>query len=148
MSIIINHYGKVKSGEVVLLSPRLYLQNLLELEGKDIVIQVKERHKAASISQHGYYRGGILVSCYQSEMFSWAANKDEIHDIYFAPKFLSYVKVIEMNGSIKEVKVIKSLQDVSKSEMKEFITKVLAECNELGIEIPLPESYYNKYYQK
>lgn len=145
MNLIINHYGRIKSGKLIFSIPDLYSQQLLELEGCDVVVNIKKRHKKPSNNQYGYYRGAILVACHQSEEFSWCDKKDDIHDIYFAPKFLSYV-VKGKRG--QEVTLVRSLADITDEEMSDFITRVLADCDQMGIQIPSPESFYNKYYQK
>lgn len=147
MKLEVKHYGRIKAGKIIWSIPDLYNQQLLELEGCDIVMTMKKRHEKPSLSQYGYYRGAILIACYQSEIFSSADNKDQIHDDYFSPKFLSYKKMVDFGGQQREVVRYMSLADLSKDEMSEFIQKVLAECNELGIEILPPELFYNKYYK-
>ncbi len=145
MNLIINHYGRIKAGKLIFDIPDLYNHQLLELEGCDVVVNIKKRFKKPSISQYNFYRGGILLACYQSEEFSWCDNKDVIHDTYFAPKFLSYT-VKGKDG--KEIKLVRSLADINNEEMTEFISRVLADCTEMGIIVPSPEQFYNKYYQK
>lgn len=150
MKVQIRHYGRIKNGKLIFDIPDLYSQQILELEGCDIVMQIKKKHEKASLSQYGYYRGCILPLCYESEAFKGMNNKDEIHDYYFATKYLSYKKLIELPGKKPyESTSVRSLADVSKEEMTEFMSRVIADCEvELNIRIPLPELFYNKYYQK
>lgn len=145
MKLIINHYARIRNGKLIFSIPSLYSDQLLELEGCDVVVNIKKRHQKPSLSQYGFYRGGILVACYESEEFSSLDNKDLIHDTYFALKFLSYV-VKGKDG--KEVRLTRSLADITNEEMTLFITQVLADCAEMNIEVPSPEMYYNKFYQK
>jgi hypothetical protein len=148
MKLEIRHYGRVRGGKAIWDIPELYAQQLLSLEGKNIVAIYKELHQKPTMSQYGYYRGAILVACYQSEYFSYMAKKDDIHDEYFAPKFLSYVKLVGPPGNQKEMTFTRSLADLSKDEMKDFMEKVIGDCAENGISIPASEEFYNKYYQK
>lgn len=148
MNIEVRHYGRVRSGEIVWEIPELYRQQLIDLEGKDIVMVIKKKHEKFSLSQMGYYRGAILIACHKSNMFQSYDTKDSIHDEYFAPKFLSYVKVKEINGKMVELPCMRHLSDLNKEEMSEFIERVLADAAINGIEVLPPEMFYNKYYQK
>jgi len=148
MKLVVKHYGRIKAGKVIFDLPDLYRQQVLELEGQNVVMEIKKRHEKPTLSQYAYYRGGILIACYQSEMFSHFDNKDDIHEDYFAPKFLSYKKIVEVNGDKYEVVRIRSLAELSKEEMKEFIERVLADAAINSINVLPPESFYNKYYQK
>jgi len=148
VKLIIRHHGRIREGKLIWEIPDLYRQNILELEGQDITMEIRKRHRKASNSQYGYYRGAILMSCYQSEMFITLDSKDSIHDLYFAPKFLSFVTLTEIGGIKREVPRVRSLADLTNDEMSVFIEKVLAECKELNIIIPPPENFYAKYYEK
>ena len=81
-------------------------------------------------------------------MFNSLDSKDSVHDEYFAPKFLNYTKMVTIGGVSREEIKVRSLADLNKDEMTEFINRVLAECSELGITIPDPTEYYQKYYQR
>jgi hypothetical protein len=145
----IRHYGVIKNRKLVLHEPELYNKVVESLEGKEFCLTIKKRHKPISPNKHAYYRGGILGVLYQTEMFHHLDNKDQIHDLYFAPKFLPYVKPVVINGKTKEMVGIRSLADLSDSEMGEFIERVIADCEmELGTAIMSPETYYSKYYNK
>lgn len=146
MNLQIRHYGRIKNGKLIFDIPSLYDDQLRELEGQNVVMHLKKRHEKPSVSQYGYYRGAILVACYESDMFMHYDNKDQIHELYFAPKFLSYV--VLQPSTNKEIPKTRSLADLTKEEMSVFMERVLADCAENGIEVPLPELFYNKYYQK
>ncbi len=148
MKTEIRHYGRIKEGKFIWDIPDLYRQNILELEGQEITMVVKKRHQKPTKSQYGYYRGAILMACFESEMFSTMSTKDEIHDLYFAPKFLSYVTLAEIGGKKVEVTRVRSLADLDKDEMNLFMQQVLEECLELEIKVLPSEMFYNKYYQK
>lgn len=148
MKISINHYGIVKDGRKIYHNQSLYDDQLRQLEGKPFVEVIKEVHKKPSHSQYGYYRGGILIACHQSEEFSHYDKKDDIHDEYFAPKYLSYTKLIDIDGNKYEITMIRSLADLSQDEMSLFMTKVLADCDQKGIVVLSPADYYSKFYNK
>jgi len=145
----IRHYGLIKNRRLIFNEPELYNKVVESLEGKEFCLTLKKRHKQISQNKHAYYRGGILGVLYQTEMFSHLDNKDQIHDLYFAPKFLRYVKTITVNGQTKEHSAVRSLADLSDEEMGTFIERVIADCeSELGVAISDPETYYSKYYNK
>lgn len=148
MKLTIRHYGRVKNGHKEYYNVDLYRSQLQALEGREFIEEIKERHIKPSNDQHGYYRGGILITCHKSEMFSHFDRKDDIHDDYFAPKFLGYVKIVTVGGKTQEQFKIRSLADLDKEEMTEFISRVLADAAENGIGVPGPEEYYTKYYQR
>lgn len=148
MKLTIKHYGRVVEGRVEYYNYHLYKDQISALNGKEFVMEFKEKHIKPSTDQHGYYRGGILITCHKTEMFSHCDKKDDIHDDYFAPKFLGYVKVVTIGGKASEQFKVRSLSDLDKEEMTEFISRVIADCEMNGIKIPSPEEYYNKYYQR
>lgn len=128
--------------------PELYEKQIQSLEGRRFVEIISEVKQKPTQSQFGYYRGGILPTCYQSEMFSHLDNKDKIHELYFAKKFLTHVELLVLPNEKYEVQITRSLADLSDKEMSEFIERVLAECANLGIEVLPSEMYYNKIYNK
>jgi len=145
----IRHHGFIKNRKLIFQEPELYNKAVEALEGKEFTLTLKRKHKQVSQNKYAYYFGGILAVLYQTEMFSHLDNKDQIHELYFAPKFLSYTKIIEINGVKQEKKGTRSLADLSDEEMGAFIERVIADCEtELNIEIYPPETYYSKYYQK
>src|SRR5688572_22259529 len=125
MKLQINHYGHVEAGKLKLAIPDLYRQQLAELEGQEVVMVIKKKHKKPTNSQYGYYRGAILGTCFKTEHFNGLDKKDDIHDLYFAPKFLSYKQVVLMGGRKKGVIRVRSLADLTDEEMSEFISRCL-----------------------
>jgi hypothetical protein len=147
MDIRLQHHGKIENGRITFYNPELYSQHLTELEGKEIVFIMKEKHKKPSNNQYSYYRGIILLCCYQSEMFSHFDNKDDIHSNYFAQKYLSYITKVQLKNEYYEIKKVKSLADITEKEMSVFIEKVLMDCAENGIIILSPEESFNNRYK-
>lgn len=147
MKLHIRHSGRIIHGKKIYDNPFLYKSQLQALEGKNFVEIIEEKHYKPSKDAHGYYRGGILGTCIQTEYFSHFANEDAIHDDFFAPMFLSYtVQVVTPNKSYIQQKV-RSTADLTKKEYSEFIDKVLNWCGLENIEIGTTEQYHSRYYK-
>ncbi len=136
---ILKHYGQVSNGMVKFYQVDLYKANLKELEGQEIEVTIKKRHKQRSDDQAGFYRGGICRVCIQYEMFSHMEVED-VHE-FFANKFLSYNKHLQVGQETFLLKKTISTTSLSKEEMKEYIDKCIHWCAEHGIEIKDPEQY-------
>jgi len=149
----IKHYGKIVKGVLRPLNYDLWYQQLALLEGRDYELIIKERHRKPTSDQHGYYRGAVLGSCYQSEMFSYFDKPDDIHNDYFAPKFLSYTVMVKIvnpkTGEItqREQVKVRSMSDLDKKEVSEFIEKCIADAAINGITILSPEDYYTDQFK-
>jgi hypothetical protein len=148
MKVQVRHFAKVDDKcRVQYLNSTLWNQQLVQLRGKDVEILIKERTKAPSIDQRNYYRGAVLGTCFESEMFSAFDNPDQIHKEYFAPKFLSYTKIVTVGNQSKEQEFIHSMADLDRKETSDFIERVIADCAMNGITILTSEEYYMKNYQ-
>lgn len=149
MSVEIKHIGQIdENGKKIYYNPELYRNQIDLLRGQEFIEIIKKKHQKVTQSQHGYYRGVILPICHKTNRFLHFDKKDDIHDDYFAPKLLSEIRVVEVDGKVNEFLKIKSVADLNKEEMTEFIERVLADLSENGITIPSPEESYNKYFQK
>lgn len=147
MAVQIKHFGKIVNGKRVYSNLSLHHQQLLQLEGKEFEEVIKERTKKVTLDQFGFYYGGILPTCHQSEMFSHYDKSEDIHEDYFADKFLSYKKLITLpDGTIHTKTKYHSLTSLNRKEMSEFIEKVLIDCEMNGILVLSPEQYLNKTY--
>jgi hypothetical protein len=117
-------------------------------DGTEFEEIIKKRSNKTTMSQHAYYRGVILEACYQSEMGSQFDKADDIHEDYFAPKFLSYKKLVtDPRGVKSEITKYISMAEMSIEETSEFIEKVIADCAMNGIYFRSPEEYYNSLYK-
>ncbi len=147
MALLIKHFGKIVKGRKVYNNPELYANQLAQLEGMEFEEIIKKRTRKTTLSQFAFYYGAILPTCYQCEIFSAFDKSDDV-GIYFEDKFLSYTIPIHLpNGGIKTITKTKSLTGLNIDETSEFITKVLAECDSLGITVLSPEEYFNRYYK-
>jgi hypothetical protein len=120
------------------------------LEGQEFEEITRKKTHSTTLNQNAYYRGVILNACYQSEMGSNYDKPDDIHDEYFAPRFLSYKKMIRNpDGTQREIEQVQSMSEMTTEETSAFIEKVLAVCaQEWGIHVAGPEDYYSKLYSK
>lgn len=147
MKVLVKHFGHVKGGQTIFLNQRLYKSQLDGLEGCEFELTIKKRTRKPTVDQGAYYRGGILGTCHDSEMFSHFENADMIHDEYFSPLFLSYKKLVTVGSKTLEITNIRSMADLDREETSKFIERVIAHCeSELGIHILTPEEYYSKHY--
>lgn len=146
MRIEIRHFGKIENGRKVYYNPELYSQQIAELNGKEFVETIKERHRPPSTNQHNYYRGAILPTCHKSEHFIYYDKTEDIHEDYFAEKFLTYKKEIKMDNERYLITKKKSTSELNQAEMAIFIERVIVHCAELGIDILSPDEYINKHY--
>lgn len=148
-SITIKHFGKITlSGKICFYDTEMWENQKTSLAGKDFELIIKERHRRPSLSQFGYYFGGILKTCLQDEKFSHYTKVEEIHEEIFRPMFLAYqVRVVVGNKKWDKV-CVKSLTELSKEETSQFIENVLNFCASEGIEILPAEQYTDKYYRE
>lgn len=144
MSIVIKHYGRIVNGVKQYYNPALYKETITSLEGKEFEEVIKQKHKRVSEDAHGYYRGGVLGTALEFEMFGgWT--KDDLHD-FFAKMFLSYKKslILKYDDGTECVETIKKTQSTSglnSKEMTEFVDKVIQWLAEQGIVVLPPEQY-------
>lgn len=148
MKANVKHFGYVKGLRTFFNNPDLWKQQLFILEGKNFEIVIKERKRPPSPNQHAYYRFAVLHACFESEDFKHMDNPDQIHEDYFAPKFLSFIKIVTVGDKSVELKKVKSMGDMSKGEVSDFMDRVLADCAMMGIIVLSPHEYELKTYGK
>lgn len=143
-------YGKIINGRKVYHVPALVNAQIAQLgEGTEFEEILQKRKHKTTLSQHAFYRGVILEACYASEMFSGCDKADDIHDDYFAPKFLSYKKMVTLpDGKQQEITKYISMADMSMEETAAFIEKVIADCAMNGIFFRSPEEYHHNIFSK
>lgn len=142
--LTIKHLGIVREGQRIYYNNDLHKKQMALLEGKEFEETTKEKRISVSADTHGYYRGGIIGTCLESNKFAgWDEN--EIHD-HFASMFLRKTFIKELNGREYTVQKILSTGDLDQKEMNDFIEKVVFWLTEKDIEI-LPSDNYqlNKY---
>ncbi len=144
MEPAIKFFGRIVQGQLRYYKPTERAQYIASMEGIEFEEIIQPKHVPVSEDQYGYYFGGIIGTCLQTETFGgW--HKNEI-DEYFCSKYLSYTKVIIVNGMPKQQTITPSKTRISRKKMAEFIDYVLNELATMGIFPPAPEEFItNKY---
>lgn len=149
MNVTIRHFGRcLDNGNIVFYNKEIWDEQRSVLAGKEIELVIKERHKRPSVSQFGYYWGGILKTCLQHESFSHYTTVEELHKEVMAPMFLSYQIRIVVGKKKWDKTMVKSLTELNKRETSEFIDNVLNFVAQEGVLILPPEQYTDKYYRE
>lgn len=149
MNVTIRHFGRVlPNGNISFYNVELWQEQRESLAGKEFELTLKERHKRPSVSQFGYYWGGILKTCLQHESFSHYTTVEELHKEVMAPMFLSYQIRIVVGKKKWDKTMVKSLTELNKRETSEFIDNVLNFVAQEGVLILPPEQYTDKYYRE
>lgn len=141
----LKHRFVIKHGGRYYLQPMKLHQRLMELEGKSGYDIIEEDFDPTTKDQFAYYYGGIIKAvCMQTEMF--AGNEETEIDDHFRDLFLTYRKMISINGKHREVVKQDHLSSLGKKKMAEYITKVIAWLGNEGIECPEPNEFIIKKY--
>jgi len=149
MNVQIRHFGRVlPNGNISFYNVELWQEQRESLAGKEFELTIKERHKRPSVSQFGYYWGGILKTCLQHESFSHYTTVEELHKEVMAPMFLSYQIRIVVGKKKWDKTMVKSLTELNKRETSVFIDNVLNFVAQEGVIVLPPEQYTDKYYRE
>ena len=125
--------GELKGGKVVPKNPR-YVRGSLQLYNDcDIRVIVERRKRNKSRKQLGYLFGVVYP-----EISQHTGHTITELDALMKHKFLKQ-KVLWRGN---ELLVTNSKALLTSNELAEFITEVIREANDLGIEIPLPDKAY------
>lgn len=140
----IKHFGKVVNGKRIYHNTDLHNEYVSDMEGQEFEEVIKVRSKRVSTDAHGYYRGGILGECMNYEMFrGWT--RSELHDLHFAPMFLTYIGMIKYIAGeetvYREEKKIRSTSSLNSKEMFEFCERCIQWLAEHGIVVHTPQEY-------
>jgi len=142
----IKHHGRLMNGRLNFHNKPLWYQQIMALEGKEFELIIKERHRKVTNDQYRYYYGAILGTCFDTELFSAFDKSADIH-VYFEDKFLSYKHMMIIGDVKKEIVKYKSLTELDKKEMSEFIERVLMHLrNDLNIIVLSPDEYMIENY--
>jgi len=143
---LIKHYGRIINGRKDYYNKALYYQQIALLEGKEFEEVIKIRHKKVTNDQYAYYFGGILTTCFESELFHAFSKAADVHT-YFEYKFLSYDVMMEVGDNKQVITKYKGLSELNKQEMSTFMERVIHHCREdLKINILTPEEYLTENY--
>ena len=112
---------------------------MIALNGKEFEETLSEKVEENSLDQYAYWYGGIIDTCLQTEMFGgW--DKDEV-DSYFCDLFLSYKKVMIIDGEAKEITIKQGKTDVGKKRFTKLIEEVITWLAKNDIIIKPSEEY-------
>ena len=141
--------GTVKNHRVIFDYPSLWESRLSQLEGSRVQLTLDAEEKPKSISQLGYYYGGIIeATCLASTVFEgWT--KDEVHE-HLVSKLRSYAKeLIYPDGHREIVICTEEIHNYDKESMTRYIDDVLRYLSVQHGLVPLnPEDYkYEKYHK-
>ena len=122
--------GRVKNGQVQI--QRFFKKDIAKLEGKEI--EIKDISSSKTLQQLRYLWGVVYKIISDHTGFT----PEEVSEIY-KEKFLSYPK--EHKGKIYEF--TKGLSELTKTEMMEFMDKVIRDATlEHELIIPDPDIAY------
>lgn len=125
--------GRLKDGNIVLNNSRWFKGHLSLYEDCAITVIVEKRSKDKSKEQLGYL-WGVVYPCISNHT---GYSPEELHEIFKAKLLKS-----KMVWRGAEVITVRGTQPLKVGEMAEFITGVILEASELGIEIPPPDKAY------
>ena len=115
---------------------------LSKLEGKKLQIILKLTRRNPSRNQHAYYRSTVLPVCVEIfRSFGNVVSEKEVHN-HMKEHVGKLVKPIHDEYGEVLSYTVRSLGEVEKGEMTEFITQCIAFAAEYGRMIPSPEEFY------
>lgn len=122
-------YGRSKDMKFVPDNTKSWLEYLLSVDGKSLVVDVEKEYGVRSDNQNRYY-----WKCLDIISISTGHTSIELHEL-FKRKFLppKYMKIL---GT--ELKIPSSTTTLNKSEFVEYMMKIQAEVGSLGITLPEP----------
>lgn len=125
--------GILKGGRLLFRNAK-WVKGLLQLYADcDVLITIARRKKSKSKEQLGYLWGVV----YPTISADTGHTPEELHDIY-KTKFLR--KKIKWN--VSDMVIVGSTSGLTTNEMAEFITNVIIDAGDMGIEIPEPDQLY------
>ena len=123
--------GRVKDGKLTIDNDKAFGNYLHSLNGQ-VSIEVRLWTNRRTLSQNAYYWGVVLPL-----ISDWTGNTVmELHEI-FKRKFLPPKVITYLN---KEYTVANSTADQNISDFIEYVDQVIAEAQEMGINIPPPNT--------
>ena len=127
--------GSIENGKLVLENPAYFKTIVSGYEDtKNVRITLEKKRGAKTLNQLGYLYGVVYVEIARHTGYS----VQEL-DAIFKAKYLK--KSLKWRGS--ELVTITSKADLTSDEMGEFISAVVLEGQELGVEIPDPDRHYD-----
>lgn len=125
--------GFIKGGQLLYKNARWFKGMLSLYEDCEVLITVERRQKKRSVEQMGYLFGVV----YPTISDHTGHTPEELHDIY-KTKFLR--KKVEWQGA--KMVIVGTTQKLTTNQMAEFVTNIILDAAEMGIEIPPADKLY------
>lgn len=143
MQILVKHRIDIdNTGKISFKDLDLFNRQKDSLRGKKVILYMVEDEAKASPDQLKYYFGVLLRIAFKSDMYNHYDKSDDLHYKHFVWKYLSYTEIIEIEGKKKLIKKTRSLsEDLTVSEMSDFIERVIVDLAEDNIDVLSPQEY-------
>ena len=116
----------------IIKATRFSLMVLSKFEPSKIRVTIAPNREFRSQNQNGYYWGVVIPAFCETTGYT-PREQDRVFEDLFAPR-----KVLKHRG--REIVTTVHCKDLSLGEFAEFLTRVMVEAGEMGINIP-PPSY-------
>lgn len=129
----ITTHGFLKKGKLHIPKKGWFFAMLEGFQDDEVIVTVQRKKHTRTLKQNAYLWGVVypLLAEYTGE------TQDELHKIFKA-KYLQQKKM--WRGG--EYAVQRSTAELTSEEMGDFISSVVLEASDLGIEVPLPDKEY------
>jgi len=122
------HKVQIRKGVIYPLRPQRFNEEIQFFEGKSAILIIEDENPEASKDSFGYYFFNLQWYIDNTEFY--AGNESKDLDKYFCRKYLSYKRMIILDGSPHEEVFIDSKSTIGKKAFGEFLTKVIQEMAE------------------
>lgn len=126
-------FGKIENGKLVLKNDRYFRGMIAFFTDCPVRVVIERVKRGRSSNQNAYYWGVVLPEI----ALHTGHAAEELHEIFKA-KYLKR-KHVWRGG---EILTIKSTTDLTTGEFAEYLSNVLLEAADLGIEIPEADKAY------
>lgn len=126
-------FGRIENGKLVLKNDRYFRGMIAFFTDCPVRVVVERVKKSRSNAQNAYYWGVVLPEI--ATHTGHAA--EELHEIFKA-KYLKKRRL--WRGG--EITTVKSTTELSTGEFAEYLSNVILEANELGVEVPPADKAY------
>lgn len=114
-------------GRILPMNPKRVRGLLAFYEPCDVLVHIERRKRGRTNAQNAYYWAVVLPEVAPHTGHSI----EDLHEVFKA-KFLSGKQT--WRGT--ELRIIRSTTDLTSDEFAEYLSKVILEANELGIQVP------------
>jgi len=132
--------GVVKNKQFVPFNKERYDKILEQYEGRLVDFYIDEFTESKTADQLGYYFAIIEKVCVH--MICFAGWPEEEIDDFFRSEFLSLRFTKAIHGNMKTIVKMKTISKLSKKEMANFISQVIAYINQEGVEVFEPDEFH------